>query len=49
MSNTFKCLIAVTPHSAAGYVSDFREGSVDDVTMFEKCGILQKVDEVDGG
>ena len=48
-SNTFKkCLIAVTPNgAAAGYVSDIREGSVDDVTMFEKCGILQKVDEGD--
>ena len=46
-SNTFKCLIAVTPSGAAAFVSDLWEGSVDDVTLFEKCGIMQNVEEGD--
>ena len=40
-------MIAVTPSGAAGYVSDLWEGSVDDVTLFEKCGIMRYVDEGD--
>ena len=37
---TFKALFAVTPHGAAGFVSDLFEGSIDDVEITKQCGIL---------
>ncbi|XP_066919410.1 uncharacterized protein [Clytia hemisphaerica] len=40
---TFKCLIAVNPNGAACFVSDLFEGSINDVDIFQKCGILQQV------
>lgn len=42
-----KGLIAVTPKGAACFVSDLYEGSVSDVDIFEKCGILQHIEPGD--
>ena len=42
---TMKCLIAVTPHGAACFVPDMYEGSIDDVTIFDQCGIMDHVNE----
>ena len=41
--NTMKCLIAVTPNGAACFISDLFEGSIDDVTLFKRCGILEHI------
>ena len=40
---TMKCLIAVTPHGAAAFVSDLFEGSIDDISMFKQCGIMDHI------
>lgn len=40
-TNTFKCLIAVTPNGGACFVSDLFEGDIDDVNIFKECGILR--------
>ena len=45
--NTMKCLIAVTPNGAACFISDLFEGSIDDVTLFERCGILEHINPGD--
>ena len=44
---TMKCLIAVTPTGGACFISDLYEGSIDDVTLFEKCGILNHINPGD--
>ena len=38
-----KCLIAVTPHGAAAFVSDLFEGSIDDISIFKQCGIVDHI------
>ena len=40
-TNTFKCLIAVTPNGGACFVSDLFEGDADDVQIFRECGIMK--------
>lgn len=40
-TNTFKCLIAVTPNGGACFVSDLFEGDIDDVQIFKECGITR--------
>eukprot|EP00795_Rhopilema_esculentum_P005641 gene5641-10866_t len=40
---TFKALIAVTPNGSACFVSDFYEGSLDDVAITQRCGILDYI------
>ena len=40
-TNTFKCLIAVTPNGGACFVSDLFEGDINDVAIFKESGILQ--------
>ena len=45
--NTYKALIAVTPKGAACFVSDLFEGSVTDVEICEKCGILNHIEPGD--
>ena len=42
-----KCLIAVTSTGGACFISDLYEGSIDDVTLFEKCGILNHINPGD--
>ena len=42
-SNTFKCLIAVTPHGGACFVSDLFEGDIDVVKIFQESGILAHI------
>lgn len=42
-TNTFKCLIAVTPNGGACFVSDLFEGDINDVKIFSKCGILNHI------
>ena len=44
---TMKCLIAVNPNGAACFVSDLYEGSIDDVTIFKRCGILNDINPGD--
>ena len=44
---TFKCLIAVNPNGAACFISDLYEGSMDDVSIFQKCGILTHINPGD--
>ena len=44
---TMKCLIAVNPNGAACFVSDLYEGSIDDVSIFEQCGILSHINPGD--
>ncbi|XP_012563536.2 uncharacterized protein LOC100198014 [Hydra vulgaris] len=44
---TMKCLIAVNPHGAACFVSNLFEGSIDDVTIFQQCGILSFINPGD--
>ena len=44
---TFKALIAVTPNGSACFISDLYEGSVDDVTITAKCGILNHIEPGD--
>ena len=42
-----KCLIAVNPSGAACFISDMYEGSIDDVTLFSQCGILNYINTGD--
>ena len=42
-----KALIAVTPKGAACFISDLYEGSVSDVDIFEKCGIIKHIEPGD--
>ena len=44
---TMKCLIAVNPNGAACFISDLYEGSIDDVTLFSQCGILNYINTGD--
>ena len=44
---TMKCLILVTPHGAAGFVSDLYEGAIDDVAIFKQCGIMDIIEKGD--
>ena len=44
---TMKCLIAVNPNGAACFVSDLYEGSINDVTLFGTCGILNHINQGD--
>ena len=46
-SNTFKCLIAVTPNGGACFVSDLFEGDINDVEIFKESGILRHIDPND--
>ncbi|XP_031573596.1 uncharacterized protein LOC116307468 [Actinia tenebrosa] len=46
-SNTFKCLIAVTPNGGACFVSDLFEGDINDVQIFEESGILKHINPYD--
>ena len=43
-----KCLIAINPNGAAGFISDLFEGSISDVEIFDQCGILQQMNPGDG-
>ena len=40
-TNTFKCLIAVTPNGGACFISNLYEGDIDDVRIFEESGIMK--------
>ena len=42
-----KCLIAVNPNGAACFVSDLYEGSIDDVALFSRCGIMNHINQGD--
>nr|XP_047140900.1 uncharacterized protein LOC124815972 [Hydra vulgaris] len=44
---TMKCLIAVNPNGAACFVSDLCEGSITDVDIFNKCGIMKHINPED--
>ena len=44
---TFKALIAVTPNGSACFVSDLYEGSLDDVAITQRCGILDHIESGD--
>ena len=44
---TMKALIAVTPKGAACFIFDLYEGSVSDVDIFEKCGIIKHIEPGD--
>jgi hypothetical protein len=44
---TMKCLIAVNPNGAACFVSDLYEGSITDVDIFNKCGIMKHINPED--
>ena len=44
---TFKALIAVTPNGGACFVSDLYEGSIDDVSITKKCGIIDHIQHGD--
>ena len=46
-TNTFKCLIAITPNGGACFVSDLYEGDIDDVQLFNKCCILKHINPGD--
>ena len=46
-STTFKALIAVTPNGSACFVSDLYEGSLDDVAITQRCGILDYIEPGD--
>jgi len=46
-SNTFKCLIAVTPTGGSSFVSDLFEGDISDVEIFEQSGILKHIEPQD--
>ena len=41
--STMKCLIAVNPNGAACFISDLLEGSIDDVTLFNQCGLMNYI------
>ena len=38
-----KCLITVNQNGAACFISDLFEGSIDDVTLFNQCGIMNYI------
>ena len=38
-----KCLIAVNPNGGACFISDLFEGSIDDVTLFNQCRIINYI------
>ena len=40
-TNTFKCLIGVTPHGGACFLSNLFEGDIDDVKIFQQSGIIK--------
>ena len=42
-----KCLIAVNPNGAACLISHLYEGSIDDITLFSQCGILNYINTGD--
>ena len=44
---TIICLIAVNPNGAAWFITDLYEGSIDDVTLFSQCGILNYINTGD--
>ena len=44
---TMKCLIAVNPNGAACFVSDLFEGSINDVEIFQKCGLMEHINPND--
>ena len=46
-TNTFKCLIAVTPNGGACFISDLFEGDFDDVRIFEESGIMKHLKPYD--
>ena len=46
-TNTFKCLIAVTPNEGACFISDLFEGDIDDVRIFEESGIMKHLKPYD--
>ena len=46
-TNTFKCLIAVTPNGGACFVSDLFEGDISDVEIFKESGILNHIKPYD--
>ena len=46
-TNTFKCLIAVSPNGSACFVSDLYEGDIGDVELFQNCGILKHINPGD--
>lgn len=46
-TNTFKCLIAVTPNGGACFVSDLFEGDIDDIQIFRDCGIMKYLEPYD--
>ena len=46
-TNTFKCLIAVSPNGSACFVSDLYEGDIGDVELFKDCGILKHINPGD--
>ena len=46
-TNTFKCLIAVTPSGGACFVSDLFEGDIDDVHIFKESGLLKHLKPYD--
>ena len=46
-TNTFKCLIAVTPSGGACFVSDLFEGDIYDVRIFKESGLLKHLKPYD--
>ena len=38
-----QCLNAVNPNGAACFISDLFESSINDVDIFDQCGILQQI------
>ena len=44
---TMKCLIAANPNGAACFIFDVFEGSIDDVTLFNQCGISNYINSGD--
>lgn len=44
---TMKCLIAVNPNGAACFISDLFEGSISDVDIFQKSGIMEHINPQD--
>ena len=44
---TMKCLIAVNANGAACFISNLYEGSIDDVTLFSQCDILNDINTGD--
>ena len=44
---TMKCLTAVNPNQAACFISNLYEGSIDDVTLFSQCVILNYINTRD--